>query len=155
MALGGAILVELSATLADIAREMGTTVTALSAVYLTRGAGAVAGAMFSARMLYQDRDGYVARGHRVIVATELLLAAQFVAAPFVRSPVALHALWFGVGACTATLDTGCQVGTPRDTATTRGHGDVRRAVVAFDWFGRGAFRQRLPTVVWRVTAAAA
>ena len=105
MGVGGMVLVELSSTLSDVARSMGTTETALSGVFLARGAGALLGAAVSARVLFAGGRP----GHRALAGTQLLLALFVAAAAFARAPVLLYAAWFCVGASAAALDTGCQI----------------------------------------------
>ena len=45
----------------------------------------------------------------MIVVVLLLLSVVLLYMPFVRDVWVLHATWFLLGACTATLDTGCQI----------------------------------------------
>ena len=48
-------------------------------------------------------------GNAVMVVVLLLLSVVLLYMPFVRDVWVLHATWFLLGACTATLDTGCQI----------------------------------------------
>ena len=66
--------------------------------------GAVIGAISSASLYKPPR-----RGNEVLVAVMLALAGVLLSVPFVRSVWLLHVTWFGLGLCTATLDTGCQI----------------------------------------------
>ena len=66
--------------------------------------GVVIGAISSASLYKPPR-----RGNEVLVAVMLALAGVLLSVPFVRSVWLLHVTWFGLGLCTATLDTGCQI----------------------------------------------
>ena len=49
------------------------------------------------------------KGNMVMVVVLMVLAGVLLYMPFVDSILLLHVTWFGLGLCTATLDTGCQI----------------------------------------------
>ena len=122
MGVCGIVLVALGSTLSALAADCGTTETAVGTVFIARGIGAITGALGSARLYAPPR-----RGNAVMVVVLLLLSVALLYMPFVRDVWVLHATWFLLGACTATLDTGCQIMTcllytspsPRDRQKSR------------------------------------
>ena len=104
MGVCGIVLVALGSTLSALAADCGTTETAVGTVFIARGIGAITGALGSARLYAPPR-----RGNAVMVVVLLLLSIVLLYMPFVRDVWVLHATWFLLGACTATLDTGCQI----------------------------------------------
>ena len=104
MGVCGIVLVALGSTLSALAADCGTTETAVGTVFIARGIGAITGALGSARLYAPPR-----RGNAVMVVVLLLLSVVLLYMPFVRDVWVLHATWFLLGACTATLDTGCQI----------------------------------------------
>ena len=120
MGVCGIVLVALGSTLSALAADCGTTETAVGTVFIARGIGAITGALGSARLYAPPR-----RGNAVMVVVLLLLSVVLLYMPFVRDVWVLHATWFLLGACTATLDTGCQIMTrsgPVPPADARTHG---------------------------------
>ena len=107
MGVGGMVLVRLSSTLSDAARSMGTTETALSGVFLARGAGALLGAAVSARACSSPAAAPVTARSRARSCSSRCSwrRPRFRA----RAPVLLYAAWFCAGASAAALDTGCQI----------------------------------------------
>jgi len=104
MGVCGIVLVALGSTLSALAADCGTTETAVGTVFIARGVGAITGALGSARLYAPPR-----RGNAVMIVVLLLLSVVLLYMPFVREVWVLHATWFLLGACTATLDTGCQI----------------------------------------------
>ncbi|KAJ1455625.1 hypothetical protein M885DRAFT_602918 [Pelagophyceae sp. CCMP2097] len=107
MGVCGIVLVALGSTLNSLAKDCGTTSTAVGTVFIARGVGAISGALSSARLF---RAADACRGwarcpfdHRLFDVGVLLYM------PFVKEIWVLHLTWFALGLCTATLDTGCQI----------------------------------------------
>ena len=115
MGVCGIVLVALGSTLSALAADCGTTETAVGTVFIARGIGAITGALGSARLYAPPR-----RGNAVMVVVLLLLSVVLLYMPFVRDVWVLHATWFLLGACTATLDTGCQIMTRKGPRRARG-----------------------------------
>lgn len=106
MAMGvcGVVLTAIGSTLDEIATNCGTTSTAVGTVFIARGAGAVAGALVSAK-LYAPPT----KGNTVMMSTMFVLTGLLMYIPFLTSVVALHIVFCGLGFCTAVTDTGCQI----------------------------------------------
>mmetsp|Transcript_24302 Transcript_24302/g.75945 ORF Transcript_24302/g.75945 Transcript_24302/m.75945 type:complete len:451 (+) Transcript_24302:77-1429(+) len=104
MGVCGIVLVALGSTLSSLAADCGTSATRVGTVFIARGAGAVTGALSSARLYSPPRPGNL-----VMVFVLLALAGVLLYMPFVKDVWVLHVTWFLLGMCTATLDTGCQI----------------------------------------------
>jgi len=106
MAMGvcGVVLTAIGSTLDEIAVNCGTTSTAVGTVFIARGAGAVAGALVSAK-LYSPPT----KGNTVMMCTMVVLTGLLVYIPFLTNVVGLHIIFCGLGFCTAVTDTGCQI----------------------------------------------
>lgn len=104
MGVCGIVLVALGSTLSSLAADCGTTATRVGTVFIARGLGAITGALSSARLYSPPRPGNL-----VMVLVLLVLSGILLYMPFVRDVWVLHATWFALGMCTATLDTGCQI----------------------------------------------
>lgn len=106
MAMGvcGVVLTAIGSTLDQVAVDCGTTSTAIGTVFLARGAGAILGATASAK-LYAPPT----RGNMVMEYTMVGLTAMLMYIPFITNVVVLHAIFAGLGFCTAVTDTGCQI----------------------------------------------
>ena len=104
MSVCGIVLVALGSTLGSLAANCNTTSTAVGPVFIARGVGAILGAVSSARVYSPPR-----KGNMVMVVVLMVLAGVLLYMPFVDSILLLHVTWFGLGLCTATLDTGCQI----------------------------------------------
>jgi hypothetical protein len=103
MGVCGIVLVALGSTLTHLAENCGTTATYVGAVFVTRGGGAIFGAISSAK-LYE-----VFEGNKVITTTLIILAGVLVYMPFVNQVWELHCCFGLLGVCTAVTDTGCQI----------------------------------------------
>jgi len=103
MGICGIVLVALGSTLLDIAANCGTTATAVGLVFVTRGCGAILGAMSSAK-LYEKVEG-----NRVICTTLFCLAMILAYMPWINHVWQLHLCFGLLGMCTAITDTGCQI----------------------------------------------
>lgn len=103
MGVCGVVLVALGATLDDLARHCGASSLGIATVFLARGGGAIGGALASGRL-------YSAfHGHRVLPVALAILASILAVLPTCRNAALLHALFFGLGASAAVVDTGVQV----------------------------------------------
>ena len=106
MAMGicGVVLTAIGSTLDAIAKDCGTTSTEIGTVFVARGAGAVLGAISSAR-LYAPPN----KGNKVMSTTLFMLILLMMYIPFITNVIILHVVFAGLGFCTAVTDTGCQV----------------------------------------------
>ncbi len=103
MGVCGLVLVALGATLTYLADMVGKQSTELGTVFLTRGIGAVSGAISSAK-LYKWFSG-----NNVMFGGLVLIAGVMVALIYNTSVLALH-IYFGLlGIATAVVDTGVQI----------------------------------------------
>ncbi|CAM9862399.1 unnamed protein product, partial [Choristocarpus tenellus] len=103
MGVCGIVLVALGSTLSDLAENCGKTSTEIGSVFISRGVGAVLGAVSSAK-LYR-----LFYGNTIISVVLISLSACLLGMPFVSSLVVLHMSFFFLGLCTAITDTGCQI----------------------------------------------
>ena len=103
MGVCGIVLVALGSTLEDLAENVGKTATEIGTVFITRGLGAILGAIFSAK-LYRWFAG-----NTVMFFGLLSIAILLIALPFVKSDVLLHVFFLFLGLMTAITDTGCQI----------------------------------------------
>lgn len=103
MGVCGTILVALGSTLEDLAEACGTTSTDVGTVFIARGAGAIVGAIVSAKLYLWFE------GNSVMTCTLLWLVMQMVVLPYNTSVSMLHVLFFCLGLGTAITDTGCQI----------------------------------------------
>lgn len=103
MGVCGIVLVALGSTLTEIAENCGTSATEVGSVFVTRGCGAILGAISSAK-LYE-----VFPGNRVITTTLFGLACLLVYMPWIDQVWQLHLCFGLLGICTAITDTGCQI----------------------------------------------
>lgn len=103
MGVCGIVLVALGSTLSDLAGQCDTTATAVGVVFITRGCGAIAGAIASYK-LYETFDG-----NYVISTAILVLSGILIMMPFIFRVWQLHIAFGCLGFCTAVTDTGCQI----------------------------------------------
>jgi hypothetical protein len=95
--------VALGSTLSLLAANVGKDATEVGTVFVTRGCGAIFGAVFSAK-LYQWFPG-----NYVMFVGLLCISVLLVMLPFNKSNVVLHVLFLFLGVGTAITDTGCQI----------------------------------------------
>lgn len=107
MGMCGVVLVALGSTLEDLAENCGKVSTDVGSVFIARGIGAVAGAIFSSR-LYRWFGG-----NSVITWALLGLAGLLLSLPFITNVILLHLNFLCLGLSTAITDTGCQIMTRR------------------------------------------
>jgi Na+/melibiose symporter-like transporter len=103
MGVCGIVLVALGSTLEALAANVGKTATEIGTVFITRGIGAILGAISSAKLYQWFAGNYIMFGGLFFI-TILLIAL-----PFVRSDVLLHFFFLFLGLGTAVTDTGCQI----------------------------------------------
>lgn len=103
MGVCGTVLVAIGSNLEDFAEACGTTSTDIGTVFIARGAGAIIGAIMSAK-LYLWYQGNFIMSFSLASITLLLLSL-----PFNNSVVLLHIIFFFLGIGTAITDTGCQI----------------------------------------------
>jgi predicted MFS family arabinose efflux permease len=103
MGVCGIVLVALGSTLASLAEKVGKTATEVGTVFITRGLGAILGAIFSAK-LYRWFQG-----NHVMFVGLLCISILLTIMPFNTSNIALHILFLFLGVGTAVTDTGCQI----------------------------------------------
>jgi fucose permease len=103
MGVCGTVLVALGSTLESLAVNVGKTSTEVGTVFITRGSGAILGAIFSAK-LYKWFPG-----NSVMFVGLLSISCILLAMPFVKSNVILHIFFLFLGLGTAVTDTGCQI----------------------------------------------
>jgi hypothetical protein len=103
MGVCGIVLVALGSTLESLAANVGKTATEIGTVFITRGIGAILGAIASAKLYQWFAGNYVMFGGLLFVT--LLL----VGLPFVKSDILLHVFFLFLGLGTAITDTGCQI----------------------------------------------
>ena len=97
------MLVALGSTLEQLAEKVGTTSTEIGTVFLARGAGAVLGAIFSAKLYVWFAGNYV----MAFSLSGIVIILLFM--PYNASLVMLHVYFFLLGLGTAVTDTGCQI----------------------------------------------
>jgi hypothetical protein len=114
MGICGIVLVALGSTLSSLAANVGKTATEVGTVFVTRGCGAILGAIFSAK-LYQWFPG-----NYVMFVGLLCISVLLTALPFNKSNVVLHVLFLFLGVGTAVTDTGCQIMTRKLHGKTAG-----------------------------------
>lgn len=103
MGVCGTVLVALGSTLESLAENVGKTSTVVGSVFITRGSGAILGAICSAK-LYKWFPG-----NSVMFVGLLSISCILTAMPFVKSNVILHVFFLFLGLGTAVTDTGCQI----------------------------------------------
>ena len=103
MGVCGIVLVALGSTLESLAANVDKTATEIGTVFITRGFGAIVGAVSSAK-LYK----WFAGNHVILVGL-LSISILLIALPFVTSDLALHMFFMLLGLMTAITDTGCQI----------------------------------------------
>jgi predicted MFS family arabinose efflux permease len=103
MGVCGTVLVALGSTLESLAENVGKTSTEVGTVFITRGSGAILGAIFSAK-LYKWFPG-----NSVMFVGLSSISSILMAMPFVKSNVILHIFFLFLGLGTAVTDTGCQI----------------------------------------------
>lgn len=103
MGVCGIVLVAIGSTLDTLAENCGTTSTAIGSVFLARGAGAVFGAIVSAK-LYEWFHG-----NSVMMLALASLTGLLVYLPFITDVATLHIIFALMGIGTAVTDTGCQI----------------------------------------------
>jgi predicted MFS family arabinose efflux permease len=103
MGVCGTVLVALGSTLESLAENVGKTSTEVGTVFITRGSGAILGAIFSAK-LYKWFPG-----NSVMFVGLSSISIILMAMPFVTSNVILHIFFLFLGLGTAVTDTGCQI----------------------------------------------
>jgi predicted MFS family arabinose efflux permease len=103
MGVCGIVLVALGSTLESLAENCGTTSTAVGTVFVTRGCGAILGAMASAKLYFWFE------GAHVMFATLLWITVLLIILPFNTSELFLHIIFLCLGLGTAITDTGCQI----------------------------------------------
>jgi len=103
MAMGvcGVVLTAIGSTLDQIAINCGTTSTAIGTVFLARGAGAILGAVLSAKIYAPPTKGNMVMMYTMVALTVLLMYI-----PFIDNVAVLHFVFAGLGFCTAVTDTG-------------------------------------------------
>lgn len=114
MGVCGIVLVALGSTLSDLAAQCGTTATAVGTVFITRGIGAILGALFSAKLYLWFQ------GNFVLTCSMSLIAILLLVLPFNTSVEMLHILFLFLGVGTAVTDTGCQIMTRKIHGKTAG-----------------------------------
>ena len=114
MGICGIVLVALGSTLTSLAANIGLDATQVGTVFITRGFGAILGAICSAK-LYQWFPG-----NYVMFAGLLCISVLLTALPFNKSDVMLHILFLFLGLGTAVTDTGCQIMTRKLHGKTAG-----------------------------------
>ena len=114
MGVCGVVLVALGSTLDDLAAKCGTTSTKIGTVFVTRGIGAIIGALGSSKLYLWFQGNYVLTGSLTFL-TILLLCL-----PFNESVAMLHILFLLLGVGTAVTDTGCQIMTRKLHGKTAG-----------------------------------
>ena len=114
MGICGIVLVALGSTLSSLAANVGRSATEVGTVFITRGFGAILGAIFSAK-LYQWFPG-----NYVMFVGLLCISILLVMLPFNKSDVMLHILFLFLGVGTAVTDTGCQIMTRKLHGKTAG-----------------------------------
>ena len=114
MGICGIVLVALGSTLSSLAANVGKTATEVGTVFITRGFGAILGAIFSAK-LYQWYSG-----NYVMLVGLLCISILLMMLPFNTSDVLLHVLFLFLGVGTAITDTGCQIMTRKLHGKTAG-----------------------------------
>lgn len=117
MAMGvcGVVLTAIGSTLDQIAIDCNTTSTAIGTVFLARGAGAIFGAVLSAKIYAPP-----SRGNYIMMYTMAALTVLLMYIPFIDSVVILHLVFAGLGFCTAVTDTGCQIMTRKTQGVQAG-----------------------------------
>jgi len=105
MGVCGIVLVAIGSNLKQLASNCHTTATHIGSVFIVRGAGAVIGAVSSAK-LYRCMNG-----NRVMFVTLMLLTGLVMVLPVVTDVVTMHILFGLLGTCTSITDTGCQIQT--------------------------------------------
>ena len=103
MGVCGIVLVALGSTLESLAEDVGLTSTQVGTVFISRGLGAILGAVMSAK-IYKWYPG-----NHVMFAGLLFLTILLVLLPFVTSDILLHIFFLFLGVGTAVTDTGCQI----------------------------------------------
>ena len=103
MGVCGIVLVALGSTLESLAANVDKTATEIGTVFITRGFGAIVGAVSSAK-LYK----WFAGNHVILVGL-LSISILLIVLPFVASVVTLHIFFMLLGLMTAITDTGCQI----------------------------------------------
>lgn len=103
MGVCGTVLVAIGSNLSDLAENCGTESTSIGTVFVARGAGALLGAVASAKfyLWYQ--------GNHVMAVALGFITLLLWSLPFNTSVVALHFIFFFLGLATAITDTGCQI----------------------------------------------
>jgi len=103
MGVCGTVLVALGSTLEELAENVGYDATAVGTVFIARGAGAVLGAILSAKFYRWIQGNYV--------MTLSLSSISFLLCtlPFNKSYNWLHIYFFFLGLGTSITDTGCQI----------------------------------------------
>ena len=114
MGVCGIVLVALGSTLGSLAANVGLDATEVGTVFITRGVGAILGAIFSAK-LYQWFPG-----NYVMFVGLISISLLLICLPYNRSDVLLHILFLFLGVCTAVTDTGCQIMTRKLHGKTAG-----------------------------------
>jgi predicted MFS family arabinose efflux permease len=103
MGVCGIVLVALGSTLESLASNVNRTATEIGTVFITRGFGAILGAVLSAKLYKWFL------GNHVIFFGLLSICLLLVTLPFVRSNILLHIFFMFLGLMTAITDTGCQI----------------------------------------------
>ena len=103
MGVCGTVLVAFGSTLKQLAENVGEKTTDIGSVFITRGVGAVFGALASSKLYMWFR------GNRVLTCSLLLIATILALLPFNTSVILLHFYFFFLGIGTAVTDTGCQI----------------------------------------------
>lgn len=100
MGVCGIVLVALGSTLGDLALNSKSSATAVGSVFIARGAGAVLGAILSAKL-------YVwFQGSHVMTYSLILIAIILAILPFNKSIILLHGYFLLLGIGTSITDTG-------------------------------------------------
>ena len=103
MGVCGIVLVALGSTLESLASNVDRTATEIGTVFITRGFGAILGAIVSAKLYKWFPGNYV------ILFGLISICLLLVALPFVSSDIVLHIFFMFLGLMTAITDTGCQI----------------------------------------------
>ncbi len=103
MGVCGMVLVAIGQTLSALAENMDMIATSLGSVFLGRGAGAILGAVMSAKLYVWFRGNFVMAFGLAMVSMIFLLM------PFNKSYIMLHLYFFFLGLATSVTDTGCQI----------------------------------------------
>ena len=114
MGVCGTVLVALGSTLESLAENVGKEATEIGTVFITRGAGAILGAISSAKLYKWFPGNHVMFAGLFFVCTLLLMM------PFITSNVLLHVFFLFLGLGTAVTDTGCQIMTRKLHGKTAG-----------------------------------